>query len=67
MDSFLTQKKETETVDIFGKLRPWQLEVLSKAVNWYSSDNENRHFLIDAAPGAGKTIAACIIAGFIRK
>ena len=68
MDSFLTQKKETETVDIFGKLRPWQLEVLSKAINWYSSDDKNRNFLIDAAPGAGKTIAACVIAkGLLEK
>ncbi len=43
-------------------LRPWQNEVLSKALFWLSEEKRDRHFLINAAPGAGKTIAACAIA-----
>ena len=42
------------------KLRPWQTECVQKAMNWYQ--NANKHFLVNAAPGAGKTIAACVIA-----
>lgn len=42
------------------KLRPWQTECVQKALNWYQ--DANKHFLINAAPGAGKTIAACVIA-----
>lgn len=43
-------------------LRPWQKEVLIKSLNWLLEKREDRHFLINAAPGAGKTIAACAIA-----
>ncbi len=42
-------------------LRPWQAQALIKAENWLI-DRGNRHFLINAAPGAGKTICASIIA-----
>jgi len=45
------------------KLRDWQTEALQKALDWLLDEtNDNRHFLINAAPGAGKTIASCAIA-----
>lgn len=44
------------------KLRPWQGEALSKAMNWLTGSAGDKRFLINAAPGAGKTIAACTIA-----
>lgn len=44
------------------KLRPWQNEVLVKSINWLLQEKKDRHFLINAAPGSGKTIAACAIA-----
>jgi superfamily II DNA or RNA helicase len=44
------------------KLRPWQDEALSKSLNWLLDRRVDKHFLINAAPGAGKTIAACSIA-----
>lgn len=43
-------------------LRPWQAEAHDKAVKWLTVDRADRHFLINAAPGSGKTIAACAIA-----
>ena len=42
------------------KLRPWQTECVQKAMSWFQETN--KHFLVNAAPGAGKTIAACVIA-----
>jgi superfamily II DNA or RNA helicase len=44
------------------KLRPWQEEASRKALDWLIRKREDRHFLINAAPGAGKTIAASAIA-----
>ena len=44
------------------KLRPWQQEALHKAIQWLVRDRTDRHFLINAAPGSGKTIASCAIA-----
>ena len=44
------------------KLRQWQNEALQKAVDWLLVKREDRHFLINAAPGAGKTLASCAIA-----
>ncbi|MDC0979046.1 DEAD/DEAH box helicase family protein [Gammaproteobacteria bacterium] len=43
-------------------LRPWQDEVLAKACHWLLMEKKDRHFLINAAPGAGKTVAASVIA-----
>jgi superfamily II DNA or RNA helicase len=43
-------------------LRPWQVQALAKSVNWLVEKREDKHFLINAAPGSGKTIAACSIA-----
>jgi superfamily II DNA or RNA helicase len=44
------------------KLRPWQQEAREKALKWLLEAQQDRHFLINAAPGAGKTIAASAIA-----
>ena len=44
------------------KLRQWQKEALDKAADWLLVQRSDRHFLINAAPGAGKTLAACAIA-----
>ncbi len=44
------------------RLRQWQKEALAKAMSWLVDEGADRHFLINAAPGAGKTIAACAIA-----
>ncbi len=44
------------------QLRAWQQDALNKAIKWLVTDRSDRHFLINAAPGAGKTIAACVIA-----
>lgn len=44
------------------KLRPWQQQALHKAIAWLVQTRADRHFLINAAPGAGKTLAACAIA-----
>ncbi len=43
------------------KLRPWQVDALQKAIQWLVHDRTDRHFLINAAPGAGKTLASCAI------
>jgi superfamily II DNA or RNA helicase len=44
------------------KLRPWQAEAVRRALAWLVIDRADRHFLINAAPGAGKTICASVIA-----
>jgi len=43
------------------KLRNWQIEALQKALDWLLVKAKDRHFLINAAPGAGKTLASCAI------
>ena len=45
-----------------AQLRPWQSETLTKALHWLLVARSDQHFLINAAPGAGKTLAACVIA-----
>jgi superfamily II DNA or RNA helicase len=52
----------TKGSKVHTRLRPWQLEALNKALRWLVIDRRDRRFLINAAPGAGKTIAACAIA-----
>ncbi len=47
---------------MLNKLRPWQEAALQKALNWLLVEKQNHQFLINAAPGCGKTIAACSIA-----
>jgi superfamily II DNA or RNA helicase len=43
------------------KLRKWQELALHKAMNWLVTERIDKHFLINAAPGAGKTLASCAI------
>jgi superfamily II DNA or RNA helicase len=43
-------------------LRQWQSEAIDKAINWLLKTATDRHFLINAAPGAGKTICASVLA-----
>jgi superfamily II DNA or RNA helicase len=52
-------KKGTKTM---LKLRPWQREAHDQAITWLTETRTDRHFLINAAPGAGKTLATCAIA-----
>ncbi|HOW77157.1 MAG TPA: DEAD/DEAH box helicase family protein [Candidatus Competibacteraceae bacterium] len=44
------------------QLRPWQQKVLVKALHWLLEDRQDRRFLINAAPGAGKTLVSCVMA-----
>lgn len=44
------------------KLRDWQQAARTKALDYFMSSNGNRHFVVNAAPGAGKTKLACVIA-----
>ena len=44
------------------KLRPWQEAAINKAINWLQVKKEDNRFLINAAPGAGKTICASVLA-----
>lgn len=55
-----TKRRERVMSEI--NLRPWQSEALNKATKWFSRGDEYKHFLINAAPGAGKTICASVIA-----
>lgn len=48
-------------------LRTWQKEAISKCLSWLIDTATDRHFLINAAPGAGKTVAACVIADELIK
>lgn len=43
-------------------LRPWQAQAIKQALVWLMETKTDRHFLINAAPGAGKTICASVIA-----
>ena len=43
------------------KLRDWQEKAKLKCLNWYSNSDDNR-FVINAAPGTGKTYGAIAIA-----
>jgi len=44
------------------ELRPWQNEAVEKALNWLLNKKRDKRFLINAAPGTGKTICAAVIA-----
>jgi superfamily II DNA or RNA helicase len=44
------------------KLRPWQESAKNKALNWFLHEKLDKRFLINAAPGSGKTICAAVIA-----
>ncbi len=43
-------------------LRNWQSEAINKALTWLVEEKQDRHFLINASPGSGKTICASVIA-----
>ena len=43
-------------------LREWQKEAHNKCLDWFAADPAHKHFVINAAPGAGKTVCASIIA-----
>ena len=43
------------------RLRQWQEEAIQKCLNWFIEENIDKRFLINAAPGTGKTICACSI------
>ena len=42
-------------------LRPWQAQAIEKSLEWFESQ-DIKQFLINAAPGAGKTVCASVIA-----
>ena len=44
------------------ELRNWQYEATKKCLDWFIKEKINKHFVINAAPGAGKTICASVIA-----
>jgi superfamily II DNA or RNA helicase len=44
------------------QLRPWQQDATTKALSWLMDPAGGKHFLINAAPGAGKTLCASVIA-----
>ena len=44
------------------QLRPWQQDAATKALSWLLDPAGGKHFLINAAPGAGKTLCASVIA-----
>jgi superfamily II DNA or RNA helicase len=44
------------------ELRDWQKAAFVKAIDWFEADGPGKHFLINAAPGSGKTICASVIA-----
>jgi superfamily II DNA or RNA helicase len=44
------------------RLRPWQEMAATKAIKWLVEERNDKRFLINAAPGAGKTICASVIA-----
>ena len=44
------------------KLRPCQKEAHHKALNWWADESNSKNFIINAAPGAGKTLCATFIA-----
>lgn len=43
-------------------LRDWQQAAFEKAIAYFRSQDADRHFVINAAPGAGKTRVSCSIA-----
>ena len=48
------------------KLRDWQKEAATKCLNWYTKNNDNK-FVINAAPGTGKTICSISIINELKK
>lgn len=44
------------------RLRSWQADATQKALHWLVEEKKDSRFLLNVAPGAGKTICACVIA-----
>lgn len=44
------------------KLRQWQQEAHNKCLSWFNGAATQKHFVLNAAPGAGKTLCATMIA-----
>ena len=44
------------------ELRNWQIEATKQCIDWLTKVKASKHFIINAAPGAGKTICASVIA-----
>ena len=51
-----------EQITSMLKLRPWQQNAVNKALHWLLKEKKDKRFLINAAPGTGKTICASVIA-----
>jgi superfamily II DNA or RNA helicase len=47
-------------------LRHWQEKAIKKSLDWFK-EKKDKKFLINAAPGSGKTICACVIANELFK
>ena len=45
-----------------SNLRPWQDLAIKKSLDWFINIKKDKRFLINAAPGSGKTICASHIA-----
>ena len=58
----MRQMQLQEGIKMNIKLRDWQQQALHKAMEWLVTERTDKHFLINAAPGAGKTLASCAIA-----
>ena len=43
-------------------LRKWQGEAVNKALKWFIEKKKDKRFLVNAAPGTGKTFMACALA-----
>lgn len=48
-------------------LREWQRSAHDKCLSWFQGGSSHKHFIINAAPGAGKTFCASIIADSLIK
>ena len=48
-------------------LREWQKTAHNKCLSWFRGGPSQKHFIINAAPGAGKTFCASIIADTLIK
>lgn len=57
--------KQVNTIML--ELRPWQTTAIKKCLKWFLEKRKDKRFLINAAPGTGKTICAAYIAKELLK
>ena len=50
------------TKKISVKPRQWQIDCQDQAYQWLTQNKIHKQFVMNVAPGAGKTVAACLIA-----